>query len=111
MRRKDAGFFDFFKKSPPRVSGKVIDLAEMMIPLTYDMLIFRFKKLAEIYNKPGIGGILMVKSDSPGNYVVYQGIIIQETKEQIHMDKIIASDIDSEAKSVVFSGPSIKIFN
>jgi len=101
----------FLKSPPPQAPGKVINLSEMMIPLTYEMLVFRFKKLGEIYNKPGTAGIIMVKSNSAGNYVIYQGVIIQETQEQLHMDKIIASEINSKAKAKIFSGTPIKIFN
>lgn len=78
------------------------------IPITMDLIIYRFKKWHLEY--PTAVGFVIVEFAQEGNYSIVQGMIDQETNEVYTALRVEATDMGDKAKELLLNGPNIKIF-
>ena len=78
------------------------------IPITMDLIIYRFKKWNPEY--PTAVGFVIVELAQEGDYSIVQGMINQETNEVCTAVRIEATDMGDKAKELLLNGKNVKIF-
>ena len=80
-----------------------------LIPITWDLLVYRFKEWRKEY--PKAVGFVIVELAEEGNYSIVQGMINQDTSEVYIAVRIESKYMDDKARDVLLNGPKIKIFS
>lgn len=89
---------------------EVINGIQDHIPITWELLLYRFMEWKKDYKDSNFVGFTYVESSEPGNYILLQGMINMTNMEIKEVVRLKSKHVDADATSQVFEGKKLKLY-